>query len=67
MPQPRNEFLHKKTCCDPSTVLDALTAYLSNDSEQRNGATAFLKHCERSDPTYREILARILVDELKPV
>ncbi len=49
------------------TVLDALMASLSNDREQRDGATAFLKHLELSDPRYREILARELVDESKPV
>jgi hypothetical protein len=49
------------------TVYDALVATLSTERVQRDGAQAFLKQLEQTDPNYREILARELVDESKPV
>ena len=49
------------------TVFDALVACLSSDRVQRDGAQGFLKQCEQTDPRYREILARELSDESKPV
>jgi hypothetical protein len=49
------------------TVFDALVATFSTEGVQRDGAQAFLKQLEQTDPTYRETLARELVDESKPV
>jgi hypothetical protein len=49
------------------SVFDALVATLSTERAQRDGAQAFLKQLEQTDPRYREILARELLDEAKPV
>jgi hypothetical protein len=49
------------------SVFDALVATLSTERVQRDGAQAFLKQLEQTNPSYRELLARELLDEAKPV
>lgn len=49
------------------TVYDALVATLSVDRTQRDGAFVFLKNLEETNASYRELLARELFDETKPV